>query len=55
MKLFVQIPCLNEEETLPTRLKAIPDLIDGIDGDDQYPQERIGDLVAPIVAGGLSI
>ncbi|HEY3548228.1 MAG TPA: glycosyltransferase family 2 protein [Propionicimonas sp.] len=110
MKLFVQIPCLNEEATLAAVLDAIPDMIDGVDeleilvvddgstdqtfdvakawgvqhfvrhtrtaglarsfrdgvdyalahgadivvntdGDDQYPQERIGDLVAPIVAG----
>lgn len=31
MKLFVQIPCLNEEETLPLVLKSIPKKIDGID------------------------
>ena len=114
MKLFVQIPCLNEAETLPAVLKAIPEMIEGIgeievlviddgstdrtvevalacgvthvlrhtrraglarsfrdgidyalahgadvvvntDGDDQYPQERIGDLVAPIVAGTADI
>ncbi len=31
MKLIVQIPCLNEEETLPLVLKSIPKKIDGID------------------------
>lgn len=31
MKLIVQIPCLNEEETLPLVLKSIPKVIDGID------------------------
>lgn len=109
MKVFVQIPCLNEEETLPLVLKTIPKTIpnvdevhvliiddgstdrtievakqhgvkhfvrharnmglarsfrDGIDyalkhgadivvntdGDNQYPQERIADLVQPIIA-----
>jgi len=30
MKLFVQIPCLNEEETLPLVLKDIPHKIPGI-------------------------
>lgn len=108
MKLVVQIPCLNEETTLPLVLKSIPKQIDGIDeieiliiddgstdktvevaksfgvkhfvhhartqglgmsfadgvekalkmgadivvntdGDNQYPQERIADLVQPIV------
>lgn len=108
MKLVVQIPCLNEEETLPLVLGSIPKKIDGIDeiitlviddgstddtvkvarkhgvkhfvhhtrnqglgrsfhdgvlkalemgadivvntdGDNQYPQERIGDLVRPIL------
>jgi len=109
VKLFVQIPCLNEEATLPTVLESIPEHIDGIDeihvlviddgssdatgriahehgahvihhartmglaqsfrdgidhalahgadivvntdGDNQYPQERIGDLVRPLVDG----
>lgn len=114
MKLFVQIPCLNEEETLPLVLESIPTSVDGVDeihiliiddgsddrtvevakahgvthfvrhprrmglarsfrdgveyalahgadivvntdGDNQYPQERIGDLVAPIVAGEADI
>lgn len=31
MKLFIQIPCLNEEETLPLVLESIPKKIDGID------------------------
>ncbi|MET3512101.1 MULTISPECIES: glycosyltransferase family 2 protein [Plantibacter] len=114
MKLFVQIPCLNEEETLPLVLESIPTSIPGIDeieiliiddgstdrtievaksygvkhfvkhstnmglarsfrdgvdyallhgadivvntdGDNQYPQERIGDLVQPILAGEAEI
>src|SRR4051812_40526189 len=108
MKLVVQIPCLNEAETLPLVLRDIPDKIPGIDdiivlivndgssdntvavakahgvkhfvhhaqkqglgrsfsdgvyaalalgadivvntdGDNQYPQGKIGDLVQPIV------
>lgn len=114
MKLIVQIPCLNEEETLPSVLESIPREIPGIDtieilviddgstdktvevaqalgvehvishtyrmglarsfrdgvdyalahgadivvntdGDNQYPQNRIGDLVAPILAGEADI
>ncbi|GAA3511944.1 glycosyltransferase family 2 protein [Georgenia daeguensis] len=110
MKLFVQVPCLNEEETLPLVLRSIPREIPGIDsveilvvddgstdrtievarehgvthfvrharnmglarsfrdgvdyalahgadivvntdGDNQYPQARITDLVQPIVRG----
>lgn len=31
MKLIVQIPCLNEEETLPATLRDIPSQIPGID------------------------
>lgn len=31
MRVFVQIPCLNEEETLPLVLKSIPRHIDGVD------------------------
>lgn len=31
MKLIIQIPCLNEEETLPQTLKDLPKQIDGID------------------------
>ena len=31
MKLVIQIPCLNEESTLPVTLKSIPARIDGID------------------------
>lgn len=114
MKLIVQVPCLNEETTLPAVLSTIPRTIDGIDeieilvindgsddntvgvarehgvhhvishtrrmglarsfrdgiefalehgadivvntdGDNQYPQERIGDLVEPIVNGRADI
>jgi glycosyltransferase involved in cell wall biosynthesis len=114
MKLVVQIPCLNEEETLPAVLDSIPKQIPGIDeiiilvindgssdrtvevakahgvkhfvmharnqglgrsfhdgvqralelgadivvntdGDNQYPQERIADLVQPIIAGKADI
>jgi glycosyltransferase involved in cell wall biosynthesis len=114
MKLFVQVPCLNEEQTLPSVLATIPKQIEGIDeihiliiddgstdrtvevarehgvehfvhhvrnmglarsfrdgvhyallngadivvntdGDNQYPQDRIPDLVAPIVAGDADI
>lgn len=114
MKVIVQIPCLNEEETLPLVLKSIPRKIPGVDeiivliiddgstdktiavarqhgvkhfvhhtrnqglgrsfhdgvikalelgadivvntdGDNQYPQDRIGDLVQPIVAGKADI
>ena len=114
MKLIVQIPCLNEEATLPLVLTSIPSYIEGIDqieilvvddgsddrtvevarehgvhhivshtsrmglarsfrdgveyalahgadivvntdGDNQYPQGRIGDLVAPIIAGHADI
>lgn len=108
MKVVIQIPCLNEEETLPLVLKTIPEQIDGVDeiivlviddgstdktievakqhgvkhfvrhvgnkglarsfhdgalyalelgadilvntdGDNQYPQEKIGDLIKPIL------
>lgn len=31
MRLFVQVPCLNEEQTLPMVLESIPKQIDGID------------------------
>jgi len=31
MKLIIQIPCLNEEESLPKTLAALPKAIDGID------------------------
>ena len=114
MRLVVQVPCLNEEETLPLVLSTIPKEIPGIDeiiiliiddgstdrtvevakelgvthfvrharnrglgrsfhdgvqralelgadivvntdGDNQYPQERIADLVQPIVAGRADI
>jgi glycosyltransferase involved in cell wall biosynthesis len=114
MKVFVQVPCLNEETTLPAVLATIPRVIDGVDelhllviddgstdrtvevarahgvthfvhhvrnqglarsfrdgihyalshgadivvntdGDNQYPQERIPDLLAPILAGEADI
>lgn len=114
MKVFVQIPCLNEEQTLPLVLSSIPKKIKGVDeleiliiddgstdktieiakahgvkhfvrhkknmglarsfhdgvnyalahgadivvntdGDNQYPQERIGDLVQPILNGEADI
>ena len=114
MKVFIQVPCLNEEETLPAVLQSIPAQIDGVDeieilviddgssdrtieiaraygvthvvyhtrnmglarsfrdgvdyalahgadivvntdGDNQYPQDRIGDLVTPIIAGEADI
>ncbi|MFB9664742.1 glycosyltransferase family 2 protein [Curtobacterium albidum] len=114
MKLFVQIPCLNEEHTLPAVLESIPTSIPGIDeievlviddgstdrtvevarehgvrhivrhtanmglarsfrdgvdyallhgadivvntdGDNQYPQSHITELVQPIIAGTAEI
>lgn len=114
MKLVVQVPCLNEEATLPLVLQSIPKKIKGIDeiiiliiddgssdntvqvakdhgvkqfvyhirnqglgrsfhdgvqralelgadivvntdGDNQYPQDRIGDLVQPIIYGRADI
>ena len=114
MKVFVQIPCLNEEKTLPLVLKSIPKKIKGVDeivvliiddgstdktvevakrygvtdfvrhtgnmglarsfrdgvdyalkhgadivvntdGDNQYPQAKIGDLVQPIINGQADI
>jgi len=114
VKLFVQIPCLNEEETLPLVLTSIPKQIPGIDeieilvvddgstdrtievarahgvthfvrhtrnmglarsfrdgvdyalrhgadivvntdGDNQYPQESITDLVQPLLRGEADI
>ncbi|WP_456845058.1 glycosyltransferase family 2 protein [Cellulomonas sp. P5_C6] len=110
MKVFIQVPCLNEEATLPAVLASIPAQIEGVDeleilviddgstdrtievakalgvrhfvhhsrnmglarsfrdgvdyalshgadivvntdGDNQYPQDRIPDLVRPIVDG----
>lgn len=113
MKLVVQIPCLNEEDTLASVLESIPSTIAGVDtimtvviddgstdrtaqiardhgahvirhartmglaqsfrdgvdyalsqgadivvntdGDNQYPQARISELVEPIVAGRAEI
>ena len=114
MKVFVQIPCLNEEETLPLVLATIPREIPGVDeleilviddgstdrtvevarklgvrhlvsharnmglarsfrdgvdyalahgadivvntdGDNQYPQELIPELLAPVISGEADI
>jgi len=114
VKLVVQIPCLNEEETLPLVLESIPKTIEGVDeivvvviddgctdrtvevarahgvehfvrhtstrglarsfqdgisyalslgadivvntdGDNQYPQHRIADLVTPVLRGEADI
>jgi glycosyltransferase involved in cell wall biosynthesis len=114
LRLVVQVPCLNEEETLPLVLESIPRQIPGVDeiiimiiddgstdrtvevakahgvthfvsharnrglgrsfhdgvqralelgadivvntdGDNQYPQDRIADLVQPIIAGEADI
>jgi glycosyltransferase involved in cell wall biosynthesis len=114
LRLVVQVPCLNEEQTLPLVLETIPKQIPGIDeiivliiddgstdrtvevarahgvthfvsharnrglgrsfhdgvqhalelgadivvntdGDNQYPQERIADLVQPIIRGEADI
>lgn len=114
MKVFIQIPCLNEEETLPLVFKTMPKTLPGVDevewliiddgstdrtvevakelgvkhfvrhrrnmglarsfrdgidyalkhgadivvntdGDNQYPQDRIKDLVQPVVDGKADI
>jgi glycosyltransferase involved in cell wall biosynthesis len=114
MKVFIQVPCLNEESSLPAVLQSIPARIDGVDeievlviddgssdrtvavarangvtnfvrhtrtmglarsfrdgidyalahgadivvntdGDNQYPQDRIADLVKPIMLGEADI
>jgi glycosyltransferase involved in cell wall biosynthesis len=114
MKVFIQVPCLNEEETLPAVLQSIPREIEGVDevviliiddgstdrtlevarehgvthfvhhtrnmglarsfrdgvhyalahgadivvntdGDNQYPQDRIPDLLAPLLRGEADI
>lgn len=114
MKVFIQVPCLNEETTLPLVLESIPkkiknvdeieiliiddgssdktievaksygvthfvhhtrnmglarsfrdgidyalkhgaDIVVNTDGDNQYPQARIADLVQPIIAGEADI
>lgn len=114
MKVFIQIPCLNEAETLPLVFETMPKKLPGVDsvewliiddgstddtvevakklgvkhfvyhrrtmglarsfrdgidyalkhgadivvntdGDNQYPQERIKDLIAPIIEGRADI
>ncbi|MCU1527625.1 MAG: glycosyl transferase [Frondihabitans sp.] len=114
MKVFVQVPCLNEETTLPSVLESIPKSIPGVDelhilviddgstdrtvevarahgvthfvhhvrnqglarsfrdgvhyalsqgadiivntdGDNQYPQSKIPELLAPVIAGDADI
>ena len=69
MKVVIQVPCLNEESTLASVLESLPthidvveyalsigaDIVVNTDGDNQYPGDRIGDLVAPIVAGEADI
>lgn len=114
MKVFIQIPCLNEEETLPLVFETMPKTLPGVDevewliiddgstdntvevarklgvkhivrhhrnmglarsfrdgvdyalahgadivvntdGDNQYPQDRIADLVRPIIEGRADI
>lgn len=114
MKVFIQIPCLNEEKTLPLVLKSIPknianvdeleiliiddgssdktveiakkhgvkhfvhhtrnmglarsfrdgvdyalkhgaDIVVNTDGDNQYPQAMIAELVQPVIAGEADI
>jgi glycosyltransferase involved in cell wall biosynthesis len=114
VKLIIQVPCLNEEETLPLVLGSVPRRIPGVDsieflviddgstdrtaevarslgvqhvvrhtrnmglgqsfhdgvlkalelgadilvntdGDNQYPSERIGDLIQPILSGDAEI
>jgi glycosyltransferase involved in cell wall biosynthesis len=114
MKVFIQIPCLNEEETLPLVFKKMPKTLPGVDevewliiddgstdktvevakklgvkhfvhhrrnmglarsfrdgvdyalkhgadivvntdGDNQYPQDRIKDLIKPILEGRAEI
>ena len=114
MKVFIQVPCLNEETTLPLVFENMPSELPGVDkvewliiddgstdktieiakklgvkhfvyhrrnmglarsfrdgidyalnhgadivvntdGDNQYPQERIADLVQPIIAGKADI
>ena len=55
MKLIVQIPCYNEEQTLPATVKDIPRKIDGVDQVEililaaRYLWNRCSDII-----GGLS-
>lgn len=37
MKLIIQIPCYNEEETLEIALNDLPKAIEGIDVNAPYP------------------
>src|SRR3954447_2942430 len=37
MKLIIQIPCLNEEETLPVTLRELPRQVDGFDEVEWLP------------------
>ena len=47
MRLFIQIPCLNEEKTLPLVLEHMPTQIPGIDDiqlliiDDGYSDKTV--------------
>ena len=56
MRLVVQVPCLNEEETLPDVLSTIPRSIPGIDEIliliiDDGSTDRTIDVPHPGVAG----
>ena len=63
MKLIVQIPCLNEEATLPQTLRSIPRSIPGVDVvevlvvDDEEPVRQVAAALlesmgfTPVLAG----
>src|SRR6516165_9187017 len=61
MKLVIQVPCLNEATTLPLVFEGMPsdilgaDILVNTDGDNQYPSERIADLIQPILDGRADI